>query len=109
MKVNGNRLVGQCEISHPVRTPNLDFSITVEEPWSPVDTMGEKMGKPHNVLFEAAGKDDYQPLDARIFSNSNSYLVELVGSHGAQDSITSTPMGARFTHPQILTTCTILA
>lgn len=51
----------------------------MEEPWSPVDTMGEKMGKPRNVLFEASGKDEYQPLDARISSNVISLPCEVVG------------------------------
>ncbi|KAL4244481.1 CofD-like domain superfamily protein [Abortiporus biennis] len=71
---NGARLVGQCEISHPIpglNTAGVGFSITVEESVSSVedendDEIGGSFGRPRNVLFEATKKDEYVPLDSRI-------------------------------------------
>lgn len=64
---NGVKLVGQCEISHPVRPPQ-DFSITLdEEPHDhAVDDPEGSSSKPRNVLFEASGKDHYEALSAKI-------------------------------------------
>lgn len=72
-KGNGERLVGQCEISHPVAA-----SITIGtgpgteplEPWPPVDDMGEVIMPGNNVMFEAADKENYQPLGSRILRKS---------------------------------------
>lgn len=63
---NGQRLVGQCEISHPVRSASIRITFDQEELLSPVDDLDGTVPKPSNVLFEAAGKDEYEPLDARI-------------------------------------------
>ncbi|KAF7796586.1 hypothetical protein EIP86_007767 [Pleurotus ostreatoroseus] len=67
---NGARLVGQCEISHPVRGSGvritLDGADGDGDPLSPMDDMHETIAKPNNVLFEASKKDEYEPLDARI-------------------------------------------
>ncbi|KAI1790455.1 hypothetical protein LXA43DRAFT_505430 [Ganoderma leucocontextum] len=63
---NGERLVGQCEISHPVRQPP-GISVSLEEdPASPIDPLGGTLPRSRNVLFEAEGKNHYEPLNARI-------------------------------------------
>ncbi|KAF7319833.1 hypothetical protein MKEN_00766400 [Mycena kentingensis (nom. inval.)] len=66
---NGEKLVGQCEISHPVPaldTPGVVSAPLVSDALSPVDGMGEAISQRRNVLFEQAAKDAYQPLAARI-------------------------------------------
>ncbi|KAI0668661.1 UPF0052-domain-containing protein [Trametes maxima] len=63
---NGERLVGQCEISHPVRqAPRIDIS-TESEPGSPVDPLDGTIPRSRNVLFQAEGKNQYEPLNSRI-------------------------------------------
>ncbi|KAI9566984.1 hypothetical protein HD554DRAFT_2024581 [Boletus coccyginus] len=63
---NGTRLVGQCEISHPVNhassfeevSPNMDA-------FSPVDGMGENRS---NVMYNQMDKDrGYEPLQTKIY------------------------------------------
>ncbi|KAJ6519249.1 UPF0052-domain-containing protein [Mycena sanguinolenta] len=65
---NGEKLVGQCEISHPVPAQSFDGppNITVSDAFSPVDGMGEAISLRKNVMFEQGTKDQYQPLGARI-------------------------------------------
>ncbi|KAK0446486.1 UPF0052-domain-containing protein [Desarmillaria tabescens] len=60
---NGERLIGQCEISHPVPTvaPSINFSEA--DPWSPEDGLETQR---QNVMFEPQGKDSYEPLPSRI-------------------------------------------
>ncbi|KAK0506424.1 UPF0052-domain-containing protein [Armillaria luteobubalina] len=60
---NGERLVGQCEISHPVApvAPSINFSKA--DPWSPEDGLEAQR---HNVMFEPQRKDSYEPLPSRI-------------------------------------------
>ncbi|TBU54005.1 hypothetical protein BD310DRAFT_936957 [Dichomitus squalens] len=61
---NGERLVGQCEISHPVRqAPRI--SVYGEDD-AAVDPLDGTLPRSRNVLFEAEGKNDYEPLNARI-------------------------------------------
>ncbi|KAH8101525.1 UPF0052-domain-containing protein [Cristinia sonorae] len=60
---DGTKLVGQCEISHPVRSSVADLSISVEPTR---DALDGNVGRPANVLFESTGKDDYEPLESRI-------------------------------------------
>ncbi|OSD05676.1 UPF0052-domain-containing protein [Trametes coccinea BRFM310] len=63
---NGERLVGQCEISHPVRQ-ELRIDISSEsEPQSPVDALDGTLPRTRNVLFQSEGKHQYEPLHARI-------------------------------------------
>ncbi|KAM5542180.1 hypothetical protein V8D89_004053 [Ganoderma adspersum] len=63
---NGERLVGQCEISHPVRQhPGISIS-SDESPASPVDPLDGTLARSRNVLFEAEGKSLFEPLNARI-------------------------------------------
>ncbi|KAI0638853.1 UPF0052-domain-containing protein [Trametes polyzona] len=63
---NGERLVGQCEISHPVRQPlRIDVS-TESEPSSPVDPLDGTLPRSRNVQFQAEDKDHFEPLSSRI-------------------------------------------
>ncbi|KIY63245.1 UPF0052-domain-containing protein [Cylindrobasidium torrendii FP15055 ss-10] len=60
--VNGEKLVGQCEISHPVAGSSTEStSLDDTESWAPV-----KDTKRGNVMFEQAGKGTYVPLASRI-------------------------------------------
>ncbi|KAJ7674447.1 hypothetical protein B0H17DRAFT_1170677 [Mycena rosella] len=62
---NGEKLVGQCEISHPVATQGSEaFNITLSD--GDGDGMGETISQRKNVLFEQQDKGVYQPLAARI-------------------------------------------
>ncbi|KAI0809092.1 hypothetical protein BC629DRAFT_1481903 [Irpex lacteus] len=83
---DGSRLVGQCEISHPIRRstgPSITFDN--EEDSDEVDTLTSEDGddldgtisKPQNVLFEATKKDQYDPLGSRI---ARLYYINAYGS-----------------------------
>ncbi|KAJ7071574.1 hypothetical protein C8F01DRAFT_1111091 [Mycena amicta] len=64
---NGEKLVGQCEISHPVPAQSAMDGLTISsDGLSPVDGMGEAIAQRRNVLFEQDAKGAYQPLGARI-------------------------------------------
>ncbi|KAG5646875.1 hypothetical protein DXG03_001951 [Asterophora parasitica] len=70
IKEGGSRLVGQCEISHPV-PPNpapVEITLTGLDPYSPVDGMGEFIAQSQNMMFESTSKSDYESLDSRISS-----------------------------------------
>lgn len=75
-KENGERLVGQCEISHPVPPRPSGSADDVASPAlhvqlaSPVDELDPNVSPRVNVLFEADSKGEYEPLDARISSES---------------------------------------
>ncbi|KAF8203162.1 hypothetical protein BJ912DRAFT_943050 [Pholiota molesta] len=68
-QADGERLVGQCEISHPMP---VDYPVEVideETPVSPVDGLGEfesSSSPRQNMLFESLSKGTYEPLPARI-------------------------------------------
>ncbi|KIM84747.1 hypothetical protein PILCRDRAFT_67540 [Piloderma croceum F 1598] len=63
---NGERLVGQCEISHPVSAMPL-ISVTSEpDLYSPVYDLGEIMPQQHNVMFDPQSKEKYDSLPSRI-------------------------------------------
>ncbi|KAL4065788.1 hypothetical protein V8B97DRAFT_2025582 [Scleroderma yunnanense] len=68
---NGSRLVGQCEISHPLN-PSSSFDEDLDEQttgslYSPVDGMGETIPHRSNVTYSQADKDlGYEPLNSRI-------------------------------------------
>lgn len=94
---DGTRLVGQCEISHPVRRSPSDPTISItgdaqdeedEDPLSPIDDM-RGSGKKSNVFFEASAKDDggtYERLRARIHRlyYINTYGTEIHPSPNAE-------------------------
>ncbi|KAF8887726.1 hypothetical protein BD779DRAFT_1440644 [Infundibulicybe gibba] len=74
---NGERLVGQCEISHPVaQEPSVDVAAAAD-PWSPMDGMGEVISQQRqNVMFEHQNKGEFKPLAARI---SRLYYINAYG------------------------------
>ncbi|KAJ7226097.1 UPF0052-domain-containing protein [Mycena pura] len=63
---NGEKLVGQCEISHPVPAQSATGAVAGTVSDVPVDGMGEAFAQRRNVLFEQQSKDAYQTLSARI-------------------------------------------
>ncbi|KAI0706212.1 UPF0052-domain-containing protein [Cytidiella melzeri] len=79
---DGSRLVGQCEISHPIRrSPGVSISFDADaddddddegnnsnnnELMTPIDDLDGTINRPQNIFFEATKKDDYDPLDCRI-------------------------------------------
>ncbi|KIM47992.1 hypothetical protein M413DRAFT_439685 [Hebeloma cylindrosporum] len=65
---DGERLVGQCEISHPMVSTDFSFRLGDEEetPMSPVDGLGEFISPPRNVMFESLSKRKHDPLPSRI-------------------------------------------
>lgn len=66
LKEDGRKIVGQCEISHPVAQEPIP-DIMVSDPLSPVDGMGEVItSQRQNVMFEPKSKGDYEPLGSRI-------------------------------------------
>ncbi|KAF9457476.1 UPF0052-domain-containing protein [Collybia nuda] len=76
---DGRRLVGQCEISHPV-SQEATPEITVSDPFSPVDGMGEVITpQRQNVMFEPKSKGDYEQLGSRIsrLFYINAYGIEI--------------------------------
>ncbi|KAF9229806.1 UPF0052-domain-containing protein [Gyrodon lividus] len=77
---NGSRLIGQCEISHPVN-PLLSFEEDREDSpelgvFSP-DGMGESIPHRSNVMYSQTNKDrGYEPLKAKI---SRLYYINAYG------------------------------
>lgn len=68
LQQDGSRLVGQCEISHPIRR-QAGVSITFDDDYNgddSIDDLDGTINKPQNVLFEAAEKEEYEPLEAGI-------------------------------------------
>ncbi|KAJ7581064.1 UPF0052-domain-containing protein [Mycena floridula] len=57
---NGEKLVGQCEISHPVSVETPVIEVSGADPWSPIE------GPKRNVMFEQGAKDEYRSLNSRI-------------------------------------------
>ncbi|KAJ3751115.1 UPF0052-domain-containing protein [Lentinula detonsa] len=72
---NGERIVGQCDISHPVTVVQAP-TINVVNEWSPLDGLESPAT---NVLFEAEDKDRYEPLSSRIsrLLYINAYGIEI--------------------------------
>ncbi|KAF9068529.1 hypothetical protein BDP27DRAFT_1327200 [Rhodocollybia butyracea] len=60
---DGERIVGQCNISHPVARAPMINVIDSNEEWSPLDGLQNRQ---QNVLFQAEGKAQYEPLSSRI-------------------------------------------
>ncbi|KIK54602.1 hypothetical protein GYMLUDRAFT_76941 [Collybiopsis luxurians FD-317 M1] len=59
---DGERIVGQCDISHPVaRAPAINV-IESNDEWSPLDSASRQQ----NVLFQANEKERFEPLSSRI-------------------------------------------
>lgn len=102
-KDNGGKLVGQCEISHPVaRAPSINvLSSDDADLHSPADGIDGVLSPKTNVMFQAHDKAEYQPLGARISSacpNSHKHTRRTVTAWLArQGSTTSTRTAARST------------
>ncbi|KAF5392018.1 hypothetical protein D9757_003347 [Collybiopsis confluens] len=59
---DGERIVGQCDISHPVpQAPTINI-LDANNEWSPL----RSENRPQNVMFQAQGKDQFEPLVSRI-------------------------------------------
>ena len=65
-KEDGRKLVGQCEISHPVQQEPAPIDITVSDGCSPVEGMGEVISQRQNVMFEQESKGKYEALGSPI-------------------------------------------
>ncbi|KAF8973791.1 hypothetical protein BDZ97DRAFT_1900575 [Flammula alnicola] len=64
---DGERMVGQCEISHPIVPTELSFQVPDEEaPTSPIDGLGESMSPPRNIMFESFAKGTHEALPSPI-------------------------------------------
>ncbi|KAJ3873788.1 hypothetical protein F5051DRAFT_462898 [Lentinula edodes] len=74
---DGQRIVGQCDISHPVAITRAPIINVVDsDEWSPLDGLESQT---RNVLFQAEGKDDYEPLSSPIsrLLYINAYGIEI--------------------------------
>ncbi|TFK40941.1 hypothetical protein BDQ12DRAFT_600212 [Crucibulum laeve] len=77
---DGAKLVGQCEISHPVPQTLPSINITTsEDAMSPTDGMGEFISQPQNVMFASTSKGEYESLSSRIsrLFYINAYGIEI--------------------------------
>ncbi|KAI6153145.1 hypothetical protein BKA82DRAFT_4086460 [Pisolithus tinctorius] len=66
---NGARLVGQCEISHPVNpSPSFEEDDPNEQLFSPLDGMASPVPHRSNVMYSQDNKEHgYEPLKSRIW------------------------------------------
>ncbi|PPQ67393.1 hypothetical protein CVT25_005972 [Psilocybe cyanescens] len=63
---DGEHLVGQCEISHPmVSTEPVNFQTPDDDSPAP-DGIGEYVSPRQNVMFESVAKETHEPLPSRI-------------------------------------------
>ncbi|KAF8912880.1 hypothetical protein CPB84DRAFT_1811880 [Gymnopilus junonius] len=85
---DGQRLVGQCEISHPILSTGLAFPPPEEVPSSLIDGIGEyRIVSPRqNVMFESLSKGTHEPLPSRIsrLYYINGYGMEIHPSPNAE-------------------------
>ncbi|KAG0703043.1 UPF0052-domain-containing protein [Suillus ampliporus] len=66
---NGTKLLGQCEISHPVApTASSDSELLSLDPLSPIDGIGGIIPQNRfNIMYSQQAKEDgYEPLHSRI-------------------------------------------
>ncbi|EGO19519.1 hypothetical protein SERLADRAFT_363916 [Serpula lacrymans var. lacrymans S7.9] len=75
---DGSKLVGQCEISHPVVSSSaLDNTAFEPERYSSIDGMGEIISRPQNAAFNPQDKSrTYEALSSRI---SRLYYINAYG------------------------------
>ncbi|EKM83681.1 hypothetical protein AGABI1DRAFT_32382 [Agaricus bisporus var. burnettii JB137-S8] len=81
--LNGTRLVGQCEISHPV--PQDTAAFTSNDPLSPIEGLGESIAPKSNVMFGKDSESKYEHLSAPItrLYYINAYGMEIHPSPNA--------------------------
>lgn len=65
LQEDGQRIVGQCEISHPVSGQLISEGGAVFAT-EDVDGMGDTPAKAQNVMFEARSKNSHSSLPSRI-------------------------------------------
>lgn len=71
---NGEKLVGQCEISHPVPAmldngpfvAGSSIGSGATDIFSPIDGMGEIISQRNNVMYDRQSQDEYTPMSSRI-------------------------------------------
>lgn len=79
--MDGKKIVGQCEISHPIDTApvvNVDDGVPGQED---PDSMGQLLVQKRNVLFEAGEKEAAVGLPSPIFSKSFVFSLGRVVSY----------------------------
>ncbi|THH09981.1 hypothetical protein EW146_g8520 [Bondarzewia mesenterica] len=80
--INGTKLVGQCEISHPVHQSSFgadqdSFIVTNDEDLpSATEDSNPMVAKRENVVFEADSKEEFEALDAPV---SRLYYINTYG------------------------------
>jgi len=75
--VDGARIVGQCEISHPIRiTPGI-ITLDRGSGQEDLDSMGQSLVQKKNILFEADGKEATIGLPSPI---SRVYYINAYGN-----------------------------
>lgn len=98
-KVNGAKIVGQCEISHPAHTTPVVITDDGVPGQEDPDSMDQLLVQRRNVLFESDGKDAVTGLPSPISSKTFIFCIMLfLTCVNAQGSTTSTPTGTRYTH-----------
>lgn len=73
---DGRKLVGQCEISHPIQQEPAPIDILNSDPYSPVDGMGEVISQRQNMMFGQESKGEYEALGSPI---SRLYYINAYG------------------------------
>jgi hypothetical protein len=88
--------------------PSIDIVDDGEDPWSPIDGLGQQRQR-HNVMFEhAEGKDGYETLPSPISRRSH-LQVSKSALTCLQASSTSMHMGMRYSlHPTLIISATCL-
>ena len=72
--MNKAKIVGQCEISHPVHTAPAVSIVDVGYGQDDPDSMGRLLVQKKNVLFEADGKGATAGLPSPISSKSSIFV-----------------------------------
>ena len=84
--MNKTRVVGQCEISHPVQ-PTLVVNVSDGgSSQEDLDSMGELLAQKKNVFFDADRKDAAAGLPSPVSSKSIIFLLHCAPSYTRQRS-----------------------
>ncbi|TFK57723.1 UPF0052-domain-containing protein [Heliocybe sulcata] len=70
-ELNGSKIVGQCNISHPVSSSAPSINVSESDPTSPI------VAHPQNVMFRSESKDESSALESRI---SRLYYINAYGN-----------------------------
>lgn len=74
---NGAKIIGQCDISHPVYTVPMVSVVGGDSEQEDLDSMGETLVRKKNLLFEAGGKETISGLPSPI---SRVYYINAYGN-----------------------------